>query len=96
MAVQGRQISTSELEALLFYTVRYALTQEIVAPEVVTLVERHASHISAPMMLELGCEITQLLPAASLCSTERRVWEAVSELLARNARKKKAKYGRVA
>lgn len=94
MAGQGRQISTSELESLLFYTVRYALSQEIVAPEIVTLIERHASHISAPMMMELGCEITNMLPRASLCSSERRVWEAVSEHLSKNAKKKKAKYGR--
>ena len=89
MAGQTRPISTSELESLLFYTVRYALNQEIVAPEVVTLVERHASHISAPMMQELGSEISQLLPGANLCASERRVWEAVSELLIRNSKKKK-------
>lgn len=94
MAGTGRVITTSELESMLFYTVRYALTQEIVSPEIVTLIERHAGHISVPMMQELSMEILGLLPQANIDKSEQLIWRTVAELLLRNAKKKKLKHSR--
>lgn len=95
MSVASRVLTIPELETMLFFTVRYALAQKsMVPPEVATLVERHGAYLSIPMMEELACEITGLLPSAKMPQTEARVWEALSARLLRAAKKRKGKNGR--